>query len=78
MAYYKGDTMRTRSKQDCYQMITRANYQGPHRNYDFNTYISTHQQAHQELSHIGDPVPENKKVREFLQESPIHYVLLLN
>jgi hypothetical protein len=66
VAYYKGDAMRTRSKQDCYQMITHANYQGPHRNYDFNTYVSTHQQAHQELPRLGEPVPENKKVRDFL------------
>jgi hypothetical protein len=58
--------MRTRSKQDCYQMITCANYQGPHRNYDFNTYVSIHPQAHQELSRLGEPVPENKKVRNFL------------
>ena len=66
VAYYEGDAMRTRSKQDCYQMITCTNYQGPRCNYDFNTYVSTHQQAHQELSRLGEPVPENKKVRDFL------------
>jgi hypothetical protein len=50
VAYYEGDAMRTRSKQECYQMITSANYQGPHCNYDFNR----------------EPIPENKKVRDFL------------
>jgi hypothetical protein len=66
VAYYEGDAMCTRSKQDCCQMITRANYQGPHCNYDFNIYVLTHQQAHQELSRLGEPVPENKKVRDVL------------
>ncbi len=62
IAYYEGDAMRTRSKQESYQMIARANYQGPRRNYDFGTYVSTHQLAHQDLLRLGEPIPENKKV----------------
>jgi hypothetical protein len=29
-------------------------------------YVSTHQQAHQELERLGEPIPENKKIRDFL------------
>ena len=40
IAYYEGDAMKTRTKQECYQAIAKANYQGPRRNYDFSTYIA--------------------------------------
>jgi hypothetical protein len=66
VSYYEGDSMRTRSKQECYDAIAKAHYQGPRRNYDFSTYVHTHQQAHQELIRLGEPIPENKKVRDFL------------
>jgi hypothetical protein len=66
IAYYKGDAMKTTSKQDSYQMIAIANGQGSRRNYDFNMYVSMHQQAHQELERLREPIPENKKIRDFL------------
>jgi hypothetical protein len=49
LSYYGGDAMKTRKKQDCYQTIARANYQGPRHNYDFGIHVATHQQAHQDL-----------------------------
>jgi hypothetical protein len=58
--------MKTRTKQECFQAIAKANYQGPKRNYDFSTYVAAHQQAHQDLLRLEEPVPENKKVRDFL------------
>ncbi len=58
--------MKTRTKQECYQAIAKANYQGPRRNYDFSTYVAVHQQAHQDLLRLEEPIPENKKVRDFL------------
>jgi hypothetical protein len=67
VSYYEGDSMRTRSKQECYDAISKATYRGPCRNYDFNTYVHTHQQAHQELIRLGEPISKNKKVRDFLQ-----------
>jgi hypothetical protein len=59
LAYYEGDAMQIRTKQECYQAIARANYQGPQRNYDFNTSVSTHQEAHQDLVRLGEPIIEN-------------------
>jgi hypothetical protein len=67
VAYYEGDTMQTHSKQECYDAIRGANYQGTKRNFNFSTYVAIHQQAHQDLIRLGEPVPENKKVRDFLQ-----------
>ncbi|MFN9981370.1 MAG: hypothetical protein ACK53Y_15705, partial [bacterium] len=53
-------------KSSAYKMIQRANYQGPRRNFEFSTYVSIHQRAHEHLSRFGEPVPELKKVRDFL------------
>jgi len=54
------------SKQQCYDAIAKANYQGARRNFDFSSYVAIHQQAHQDLARLGEPIPENKKVRDFL------------
>ncbi len=64
--YYEGDAMQVRTKQQCYDSIAKANYQGPRRGFDFSSYVAIHQQAHQDLSRLGEPIPENKKVRDFL------------
>jgi hypothetical protein len=64
--YYEGDTMQMRSKQQCYDAIAKASYQGARRNFDFSSYVAIHQQAHQDLERLGEPIPENKKVRDFL------------
>jgi hypothetical protein len=53
--------MQIHTKQECYQLIAKAYYQGPHRNYDFNTYISTHQQAHQDLMQLNESVQKIRK-----------------
>jgi len=64
--YYEGDSAKTRGKQECYDSILKAIYQGNRRNFTFNNYVTIHQQAHQDLARLGEPVPENKKVRDFL------------
>jgi len=66
IAYYEGDAMQMQSKQQCYDAIAKATYQGARRNFDFSSYVAIHQQAHQDLDRLGEPIPENKKVRDFL------------
>jgi len=66
IAYYEGDTMQARSKQECYDVIAKASYQGHKRNFDFGSYVAILQQAHQDLVCLVEPIPENKKVRDFL------------
>ncbi len=58
--------MQTRSKQECYDSIAKSTYQGIKWNFDFSSYMAIHQQAHQDLIHLGEPIPENKKERDFL------------
>ena len=65
--YFEGDTMKARLKAVAYQAITKANYQGPRRNFEFSTYVTIHQRAHQDLARYNEPVPELKKVRDFLE-----------
>jgi hypothetical protein len=64
--YYEGDSAKTRGKQEGNDAISKASYLGPRRNFDFSSYVAIHQQAHQDLHRLGEPVPENKKVRDFL------------
>jgi hypothetical protein len=65
-AYYEGDSMNSRMKNAAYNSLLKANYQGPRRNFEFSTYVTIHQKAHEELARFGEPVPEMKKVRDFL------------
>jgi len=65
-AYYEGDSMNSRMKNAAYNNLLKANYQGPRRNFEFSTYVTIHQKAHEELSRFGEPVAEMKKVRDFL------------
>jgi len=64
--FYEGDSAKMRNKQEYYDAIAKATYQGTKQNFDFNSYVSIHQQAHQDLIRLGEPIPENKKVRDFL------------
>ncbi len=60
--------MKNRLKSSAYKMIQKANYQGPRRNFDFTNYVTIHQRAHEHLARFGEPVPELKKVRDFLDD----------
>ena len=66
ISYYEGDSAKTRSKQKCYDSIANANYQGPRKTFDFSCYVAIQQNAHQDLICLNEPIPENKKVRDFL------------
>ena len=66
ISYYEGDSMQTRSKQQCYEAIAKAMYKGHSRTFDFTAYVTIHQKAHQDLTRLGEPVPENKKVQDLL------------
>jgi len=65
--YFEGDTMKTRLKQAAYKSITKVIYQGTRRNFEFSTYVTIYQRAHQALAKYNEPVPESKKVRDFIE-----------
>jgi hypothetical protein len=41
-------------------------YQGPRKHFTFQNYITPHQKAHNELKDCKEPVPETKKVTDFI------------
>ena len=53
-------------KQQAYSQIATARYAGPRRNWNFQKYVECHQGAHNELAELNEPVPEMKKVTNFL------------
>lgn len=66
VAHYEGAYMINRAKEQAYADIAGAKYTGSNRNYTFETYTSTHQQAHNVLRRNGEPVPPGKQVRDYL------------
>jgi hypothetical protein len=52
-------------KSAAYAAIKRTEYKGA-KNFDFDLYKRIHTQAHADLKHYGEPVPETKKVKYFL------------
>ena len=53
-------------KKKAYAMIAQAEYRGHQKNYPFSSYVTQHQKAHNELLDCGEPIPESKKVTDFL------------
>jgi hypothetical protein len=49
-----------------YARIALAHYNGQKRGFTFDTYVHLHQSAHNTLSELNEPVPETKKVTDFL------------
>jgi hypothetical protein len=50
-----------------YTTLNTSSYHGPCRGYSFTNYVSLHQEAHNELLDLDKPVPETKKVTDFLK-----------
>ena len=49
-----------------YAKISSARYNGQKRGFTFDTYVQIHQSAHKALAELNEPVPETKKVTDFL------------
>ena len=49
-----------------YAKISSARYNGQKRGFTFDTYVQIHQSAHNTLAELNEPVPETKKVTDFL------------
>lgn len=65
MAHFMGDVQRNSLKQATYESIERATFNGG-RNSNFHNYLNIHQEAHNDLALYSKPVPEAKKVCDFL------------
>jgi len=64
-AHYEGVGSQIRLKNAAYSSIKRAEYKGT-KNFDFDLYKKIQTQAHSDLKRYGEPVPETKKVKDFL------------
>ena len=62
----EGTSASTTRKAKAYQQIATAQYTGRGR-YSFDQYVERHQSAHNELAYLKEPVPEAKKVTDFLR-----------
>ena len=64
-AHFLGTTQQTALKQEAYRKIERATYNGTKAS-TFHDYVTIHRQSHNDLALFGEPIPEAKKVRDFL------------
>ncbi len=53
-------------KASAYAKISSARYSGQKRAFTFDNYVEAHQDAHNTLEGLNEPVPETKKVTDFL------------
>jgi hypothetical protein len=79
-AHFEGVGSQIRMKTAVYASIKRAEYKDA-KNFDFELYKRIHTQAHADLKCYGEPVPETKKVKDFLDSitelslQPIKYTI---
>ncbi len=65
-AHYEQDSFRNRSKKDAYDLLQAIHYTGEKRGFTFEKFVQKHNEAFLELERQGEPVYEEKKVRDFL------------
>jgi hypothetical protein len=65
--HYEGTTEQTKVKEAAYATIHNASYSGEKRNWTFEQYYHTHQEAYYDLETYGDFITESKKVTDFLR-----------
>jgi hypothetical protein len=53
-------------KQKAYTALKNLAFTGPRKHWTFSQFVTGHQKAHNELEACGEPVPETKKVTDFL------------
>jgi hypothetical protein len=53
-------------KQKAYTALKNLAFTGPRKHWTFSQYVTGHQKAHNELEACREPVPETKKVTDFL------------
>jgi hypothetical protein len=62
----EGPVAITTRKAEAYTSIEKASFSGMSRKFTFDMYVSAHLLGHNELSLLGEPVSESKKVTDFL------------
>jgi uncharacterized phage-associated protein len=65
--HYEGDAQRDRVKDAAYTAISQARYFGDRKKFSFETYVTIHQEAFEDLEQYGQQIPADKRVRDLLQ-----------
>ncbi len=65
--HFEGDAQRDRVKDAAYSSIATALYHGEKKKFSFETYVSIHQEAYEDLEQYGEHISEEKRVRDLLQ-----------
>lgn len=60
----KGLAVKLTRKMKAYAAIEQSVYQGPHQGFTFDSYVARHQEAHNELLDLDEPVFKSKKVMD--------------
>jgi hypothetical protein len=63
---YKGTSAVQSRKALAYAKIRSASYSRQKRTFTFDNYVEAHQEAHNTLADLNEPVPKTKKVTDFL------------
>jgi hypothetical protein len=64
--YYEGDAQKDRVKDNAYAAIAAAKYHGERKRFSFDTYVTIHQEAFEDLQQYGETITEDKRVRDLL------------
>jgi hypothetical protein len=67
VAHFEGDVQRDRVKDHAHSSIAAAKYHGEKKRFSFETYVTIHQEAYEDLEQYGEHVSEEKRVRDLLQ-----------
>jgi hypothetical protein len=67
LAHFEGDAQRDRVKDQAYSAIAAAKYHGEKKKFSFETYVTIHQEAFEDLEQYGEHISEEKRVRDLLQ-----------
>jgi hypothetical protein len=65
--HYEGDAQRDRGKDAAYASIANAKYHDEKKRFAFETYITIHQEAYEDLEQYGEVISQDKRVRDLLQ-----------
>jgi len=67
ITHYKGDAQKDRVKDAAYAAIAQAKYFRDRKKLSFETYVTIHQEAYEDLEQYGQQIPADKRVRDLLQ-----------
>jgi len=67
LEHYEGDAQRDRVKDAAYAAISQACYHEDKKRFSFESYITTHRDAYEDLEQYGQVVSADKRVRDLLQ-----------